>query len=63
MGRCNLVKVPDVCRPEVFEALEESGREDELKRVMEMCYVSADHINQLIECFEHLLEELEKMAG
>lgn len=60
---CRTYRVPDVCVPEEFERLEREGRGDELRKLEEMCYVRAEHINSLIKCFEYVLGEIEAMLG
>lgn len=58
---CALLRAPEECTPENFKRLVDEGKVDELKRLEEACYVRADYVNRLLECYVRLLDFLRQI--
>lgn len=60
---CDLLVAPTECTPENFKRLLDEGKLEELKKLEERCYVKADYVNRLVDCYRYIVEflrELEK---
>lgn len=57
---CDLIRANEECIPDTFSRLINEGRLEELEALKERCYVTADHIRKLVECFRTIIEFLKR---